>query len=365
MNISIPKETRPFEYRVGLPPAGAELFAKHGHTVYVESGAGMGAGFSDEDYDRAGAQVVYSQEEAFGRADLVLKFTRPMKAELEMMRPGQAIAGFLHLAAARQDKIDVLRSKELTAIAYEQVEEQDGYRPILTPLSQIGGRMVVQVAARLLQNDHGGRGILLGGVAGVPSAEVVIIGAGVVGATAATTFAGVGAHVTLMDVNLPRMQRVQSSSTAAFVTLLSTPYNIRRAASFADVLVGAVLVPGERSPIVVPRDVVASMKPRSVIIDVSIDQGGCIETSRPTNHGSPTYVEEGVIHYCVPNMSGVLGRTASHALFSGAYAYLEAIAKRGIEATLEAYPGFERGVNLLKGQDVHLKRLSGFHEADA
>lgn len=359
MNIGIPKERRPFEYRVGLPPAGVEMFSKYGHTVYVETGAGDGAGFVDQDYERSGAGVVYSQEEVFGRADLVLKFSRPLIDEIEMIPEEQVVAGFLHLAAARQDKVDLLLEKKITTIAYEQVEEPDGTKPILAPLSQIGGRMVVQVAARLLQNDHGGRGILLGGVAGVPSAEVVIIGAGVVGSTAAMTFAAMGAQVTVLDVDLQRLQRFQTQQPCPCVTLLSTPYNVRRACSFADVLIGAVLVPGERAPVVVTRDMVADMKSRAVIVDLSIDQGGCVETSRPTHHGSPTFVEEGVIHYCVPNVSGVLGRTASHALFYGAYPYLEVIASKGLETALEEVPALERGVNTRRGEIVHFKRLGG------
>ncbi|NIS82860.1 MAG: alanine dehydrogenase [Anaerolineales bacterium] len=365
MNICIPNERRPFEHRVGLPPAGAEMFVKHGHTVYVENGAGEGAGFSDEEYIQSGAKIVYSQEEAFGRGDLVLKFTRPLREELEMMRRGQAVAGFLHLAAARQDKIDLLLSKAITTIAYEQVQEDSGYRPVLTPLSQIGGRMVVQIAARLLQNDHGGRGILLGGVTGVPSAEVVIIGAGVVGTTAARTFAGVGAHVSVLDIDLLCLQKLQALMSHPLVTMLSTPYNVRRATSFADVVIGAVLAPGERAPIVVTRDMVTSMKPRAVIIDVSIDQGGCVETSRPTNHGSPTFVEEGVTHYCVPNMSGVLGRTASNALFYGAYPYLEAIARDGLEETIENNPALGLGINTRDGNAVHLRRPGGIERGEA
>jgi alanine dehydrogenase len=359
MNIGVPKERRSFEFRVGLPPAGAEMFTKHGHTVYVESGAGEGAGFIDDDYLHSGAKIVYSREEVFGRADLVLKFSRPLLEELKMMREGQTVAGFLHLVAARQDKIDILEKRKMTAIAYEQVEDVEGNLPILAPLSQIGGRMVVQVAARLLQNNHGGRGILLGGVTGVPSAEVVIIGAGVVGSTAAGTFSGVGAHVTLLDTSLHRLQQALCCTQTHFVTMLSTPFNIRRASSYADVLVCAVLVPGERSPTVVTRDMVVNMKPRAIIIDMSIDQGGCVETSRLTNHGSPTYIEEGVIHYCVPNISGVLGRTASNALYYGAYPYLRAIARDGIEQAIRSMPGLECGVNLQNGKAIHLKRLSG------
>lgn len=359
MNICVPKERRPYEYRVGLPPAGAGMFVKHGHTVYIESGAGEGAGFSDEDYIQSGAKVVYSREEAFGRGDLILKFTRPLAEEIDMIRPGQAVAGFLHLAAARQDKIDLLLTKSITTIAYEQVEEPSGYRPMLTPLSQIGGRMVVQLAARLLQNDHGGRGILLGGVTGVPPAEVVIIGAGTVGSTAAITFAGVGSHVTVLDVELQRLQQLQSESTYPYITMLSTPFNIQRATSYADVVIGAVLIPGEPAPIVVSKEMVMNMKPQSVIIDVSIDQGGCVETSRPTNHGSPTYIQEGVMHYCVPNMSGVLGRTASNALFYGAYPYLERMARFGVEQATREDAALEKGINTKDGEILHLKRLGG------
>jgi alanine dehydrogenase len=364
MNVGIPKERRPYEYRVGLPPAGVDMFTKHGNKVYVESGAGDGAGFTDGEYEAAGATVVYSREEAFGRADLVLKFTRPTLDELEIIRPGQAVAGFLHLAAARQDKIDLLLEKKITAIAYEQVEGKDGYKPILAPLSQLGGRMVVQVAARILQNDHGGRGILLGGVTGVPSAEVVIIGAGVVGTTAAATFAGVGAHVTLLDSNLTHLHRSQDYLNFQVVTMLSTPYNLRRACGYADVLIGAVLVPGERAPVIVTREMVRSMKSRSVIVDMSIDQGGCVETSRPTNHGSPTYEEEGVIHYCVPNMSGVLGRTASYALFLGAYPYLETIARVGVDKAIKEHTAFERGISTMDGKIVHLKRWKSKGDED-
>jgi alanine dehydrogenase len=359
MHISIPKERRPFEYRVGLPPTGVNLFTKNGHTVYVESGAGDGAGFTDGEYTNSGAQVVYSKEEIFGRADLVLKFARPLREELELMRDGASLAGFLHMAAARQDKIDLLQSKKITAIAYEQVEESDGYRPILAPLSKIGGQLCVQVAARLMQNDHGGRGILLGGIAGVPPAEVVIIGAGVVGTTAADMFARIGAHVTLLDIDIRKLQNEQDRQLYPVVTMLATPYNVKRACSYADVLVGAVLVPGARAPMVVSRDMVQSMKPRSLILDLSIDQGGCVETSRPTNHGSPTYVEQDVTHYCVPNMSGVLGRTASHALFSGAYPYLEDFSASGVEDSIKKNNAIEKGINTLHGKPLHLSRLGG------
>ncbi|HSB88961.1 MAG TPA: alanine dehydrogenase [Anaerolineales bacterium] len=357
MNIGIPLERRPFEYRVGLPPAGVALFREHGHRIYVESTAGQGAGFSDQDYTRAGATVVYSAEEVFTRADLLLKFARPLLDELELMHSGQAIAGFLHLSAARQDKIDLLLRRKIASLAYDQIVEPDGYRPVVAPLSQIGGHMVVQIAALLLQTNNGGRGILLGGVAGVPAAEVVILGAGIVGSTAAASFAAAGAHVTVLDVDLRRLRDLQTRTREPLVTLLSTPHNIARVTAYADLVVGAARVPGQRAPIVVSRDMVRGMRPRSLIIDMSIDEGGCVETSRPTTYSSPTYTDEGIIHFCVPNMSGVLGRTATHALFSGAYTYLEAIARLGLEPAIAALPALEQGICTFNGEIRNLTRL--------
>jgi len=359
MNVGVPKERRPFEFRVGLPPAGAALFAKYGHTVYVERGAGEGAGFGDDDYVREGAKIVYSKDEVYGRADLLLKFARPLKDELDLMRPGLTLAGFLHLAAARQDKIWLMLEKDFTVLAYEQIVEDGNYRPVHAPLSQIGGLMVPQIAARILQNDQGGRGILLGRAVGVPPAEVVIVGAGVVGTTAAAAFAAVGAHVTVLDVDLRKLQQLQANTDVQVATMLSTPYNLARVCTFADVLVGAVLVPGERAPILVTREMVSKMRSHSVIIDMSIDEGGCVETSRPTTYASPTYIDEGVIHFCVPNMGGVLGRTGTTALFNGAYPYLEAIARLGVEEAIESTPALKQGVNALKGEVVNLKRFGG------
>jgi alanine dehydrogenase len=247
--------------------------------------------------------------------------------------------------------------KGITSIAYEQIEDDDGYFPVLAPASQLGGRLVVQVAARLMQNDFGGRGILLGNIVGAPAPEVVIIGAGMVGGTAATTFAAFGAHVTILDVDLRRLQDLQTGSNCSLVTMLATPYNIRRACSYADVVVGAVYVPGQRAPVVVSREIVSRMKRRAVIIDMAIDSGGCVETSRPTSHGSPTFIEEGVIHCCVPNLPGILGRTGTHVLFTAAYSYLEAIAKMGVDKALQEIPALERGVNTYQGQVRHLNRL--------
>jgi alanine dehydrogenase len=357
MNICIPKERRPFEFRVGLSPAGVEILAQQGHTVYVEHEAGVGAGFSDQEYEKAGARIVYSAEEIFGRADLLLKVARPLKEEMALLRPGSILMGLLHLASAQQDKMDILLEKNITAIAYEQIQLPDGTLPVLRPFSQIGGIMAAQIAARLLQNNWGGKGILMGGVPGVPPAEVVIIGAGVVGTYATQTFLGMGAHVAVIDHNMMALQRIWDRFPG-IVTLLSTRRNIERATAYADVVVGAVLVPGQRAPIVITREMVQRMKPRSVIMDVSIDEGGCCETSRPTTHEHPVFVEEGVLHYCVPNMPGVVARTATHAFVNAAMPFIMEIAEKGIEKTMKENLAVETAVNTHAGKVHHLARLS-------
>jgi alanine dehydrogenase len=356
MIIGIPKETRPFEYRVGLSPAGVEILSQRGHPVHVERDAGAGAGFKDREYESAGARIVYSGEEIFGRSDLILKVSRPTKPELEWIKTGSAITGLLHLASSRRDKVDMLLEKRITSIAYEQIQLPDGTLPLLRPFSQIGGIMTAQVAARLLQSNMGGKGILLGGVPGVPPAEVLILGSGIVGTYAAQSFLGLGAHVTVIGEDVNSLQRI-SDRFPGIVTMMSTKRNIEKAAAYADVVVGAVLVPGERTPILVSREMVRSMKPRSVIIDVSIDQGGCFETSRPTTHEHPTFTDEGVLHYCVPNMPGVVARTATHAFVNSAMPYLTRIADHGIDRAIAEDPALEMGINTHQGRLVHLTLL--------
>ncbi len=357
MNICIPKERRPFEYRVGLSPHGVHTLTQHGHTVYVEHQAGMGAGFSDEDYERAGARIVYSPHEIFGRADLLVKVSRPLMEEIQWLQPGAVLMGLLHLASARTDKITYMLENDITAVALEQIETEEGDRPVLKPMSRIGGLMAVQVAARLLQNNHGGKGILLGGLPGVPPAEVVIIGAGVVGTCATRGFLGLGAHITVLDVNQSALERVFQHYPQV-ATLPATPYNIARSVSYADVVIGAVLKPGERSPIVLTREMMRGMKPRAIFIDVSIDQGGCAETSRPTTHDRPTYIDEGVIHYAVPNMPGVVARTATHALVSAAMPYILAIAEKGIARAMVEDPALAHAINTYKGELRNLSLLT-------
>jgi alanine dehydrogenase len=363
MNIGIPKERRPFEYRAGLRPSGVRLLVEQGHTCYVEHNAGLGAGFSDQDYEQNGARIVYSPHEVFGRADLLLKVTRPLADELEWMRPGTAIAGLLHLASTRREKVDLLLEKQITAIAYEQIRLPDGSLPVLRPMSQIGGTMSAQVAALTLQNNAGGKGILLAGLPGVPPAEVVIVGAGVFGTHAARAFLGMGAHVTVLDTDLNALQRIYNLFPS-LTTVVSNPYTLMRACSYADVLVSAVLVPGERAPLIITREMVRSMKPRALIIDASIDQGGCVETSRPTSHDQPTFIAENVVHYCVPNMPGVVGRTATYALTNAAFPYILEIVNKGVEAAITENPALAVAINTHRGKVVHLSLLFSISQGD-
>ncbi len=356
MNIGIPREVRTFEYRVGLTPEMTRALHQQGHTIFVEHDAGRGAGFSDHDYQQAGARIVYSPQEVFGRADLVLKVARPLLEEIKWHRPGAAVAGLLNMGSARQDKIQALLDEKITTISYEQIQLHDGSLPVLLPLSQIGGRLDAQIGATLLQNNSGGKGILLGGIAGVPPAEVAVIGAGVVGTCATMGFLRMGAHVTVLDTNISALHRMYERSPG-IVTMISNPHNIEKVSQFADIVVGAVLVPGERPPFVVTRDIVRSMKPRSIVMDISIDEGGCIETSRPTTHESPTYLEEGVIHYCVPNIPSVVARTSTYAFLNAAFPFIQKLANQGIHQAITQDDALERAINVHDGKFIHLYRL--------
>ncbi|NWF63343.1 MAG: alanine dehydrogenase [Chloroflexi bacterium] len=357
MYIGIPKESRPFEYRVGLSPAGVEILSHAGHQVFVEHEAGAGAGFKDHDYERAGARIAFSAQEVFGRADFLLKIARPLKHELEWLREGAILGGFLHLASSSQDQIDLLLAKKITALAYEQIEDANGGLVVLRPFSLICGAMVAQIAARWLQTNRGGKGIMLSGVPGVPPAEVVILGAGGVGASAARAMQNAGAHVTVIDKSMAALENIHEKLPGV-VTMMSTQRNIARATAYADVVVGAVLVSGQRAPVLVTRDMVRAMKPRSVIIDVSIDQGGCVETSRPTMHDNPTFIEENIVHYCVPNIPSLVARTASHVFLNSAIPYIIEIADNGIESTIKNVPSIEAAVNTHQGKLLNLKRLN-------
>lgn len=355
MNIGIPKERRSFEFRVGMTPAGVQMLCRQGHICYVEHEAGLSAGFSDQDYEQAGARIAYSPHEVFGRADLLLKVARPTYEEIEWLRPETAIAGLLHLASSKEDKIDLLQAQKITTIAYEQILLPDGIFPVRKPLSQMGGRLAAQIGARLLQSDFGGKGIMLGGMAGIPPAEVVIIGAGTAGRSAANAFLGMSTHVTVLDTNINALEEIYKNSCNV-VTMISNPVNIARCVAYADVVVVAVLIPGERAPIVVTRDMVRSMKPRSVIMDISIDEGGSVETSRPTTHQLPTFTEEGIIHYCVPNIPSVVARTSTYALVNAAFPFILEVANKGIDAAIAENQALEHGIGTYKG-DLRFTRL--------
>ena len=357
MNIGIPKESRPSEYRVGISPAGVQRLAARGHTCYIEHDAGKFAGFSDLDYENAGASIVYSAHEAFGRADLILKVTRPQDKELELIQPGSIVAGWLHLPAANQSKIDYLLENKITTVTYEQIQRADGSRPVLQIMSTLGGKCLPQIAAHYLQNNTGGKGILLGGVAGIPAAEVVIIGAGMLGNSAALAFTGAGAHVTVLDTSLSSLQHTLNQ-IPTISTMLSTEANIQRTCAYADVVVTAASEPGKPAPLLITRDTLTTMKPRSIIIDCIIDQGGGAETSRPTTHDNPTFIEEDIIHYCVPNISSAIARTATYAHSNSTYQYIEEIVEHGIEYAIQNNPEIAKAINTHQGEIHNLARLT-------
>jgi alanine dehydrogenase len=356
MNIGVPKEQRTFEHRVGLSPNYVKMLTDQGHKCYIEHDAGLSAGFNDLEYQQAGGKIVYSAHEVFGRADFLIKVARPLLQEIEWLRPGTTVAGLLHLGSSRHDKIEKLLENQITAIAFEQIELPDGTGPIRRPLSAIGGVLAAQTGARLLQTSDGGKGILIGGMPGVPAAEVAIIGAGVAGTSAVRAFSGMNAHVTVMDTDLNALQMIYDRFPG-IVTMISNPVNIARVCTYADILAGSILVPGERPPIVVTREMVKTMKKRSVLMDISIDEGGCFETSRPTTHELPTFTEEGVIHYCVPNMPSVVARTATHAYLNAAFPYILEIANKGTEKAIQENAAIEHGVCTQNGE---VRRIANF-----
>jgi alanine dehydrogenase len=351
MEFGIPKEVRDLEMRVGLTPAGVSALVGAGHTVYVERGAGTGAGFSDADYQRANGHLVYSAGELYGRAEVIVKVTRPTAQEHKHFRQGQTIFSFLHLPVSSPDLPKIMMEKQITAIAYEMIQEDDGHLPVLLPMSEIAGRLAPIIAGQMLFTVNGGRGTLLAGIPGVPPAAIVILGGGVLGTNAARAFLGTGAQVTVLDRDIRRLQRVDDLLSGRLTTMVASEHNIRRTTEFADVLVGAVLEPGRRAPVLISRPMVAAMRPGAVIVDFSIDQGGCVETSRPTTLRAPTYVDEGVIHYCVPYLTASVARTTSYAITNAALPFL-----LGLDAfpeALQRQPALARGVNLFQGKVTH------------
>lgn len=355
MIFGVPKELPLFkdtpEYRVGLSPMGVQELQLYGAKVYIETKAGEEAGFSDRDYEKAGGTIVYSQEEAYRRADVVLKVRRPQQEEFSFIKEGQVIMGFMHLVTARKEFIQTVKEKKITLVGYEIVQKDDGRLPIVIPMSEMAGKLSVQLAAKLLESPGGGRGILLGGVPGIPPAEVIIIGAGTLGCNAAKSFAGIGANVYVMDINRDKLDTLACQTAGCRVTtMFATKHNIEKLVKFADVLIGAVLIPGKRSPTLVTKEMVKTMRRGSVIVDFSIDQGGCVETSKISPSGKFIYRVDEVIHFCMPNATTLVARTATHVLTSSVFPYLRIIAESGFEEAVKKNSDLNRGIYAQKGK---------------
>ena len=351
MIIGVPKEIKAGEQRVALTPAGVQALAGHGHRVLIEPGAGTGSGFRDDDYTQLGAQF-RPAEEVWSEAELVLKVKEPIKSEYSRLRAGQALFTYLHLAAV-PELTRALQKSGAVGIAYETVQRPDGSLPLLTPMSEVAGRLSVQEGAYYLGKAHGGRGILLSGVPGVPPGNVMIIGAGTVGLNAAKIAVGLGGDVSVLDVNVDRLRHADDIFRGQVVTLVSNAFNIARLAPRADLLVGAVLVAGARAPVLVPETTVKTMKEGSVIVDVAVDQGGCVETMHPTTLAEPIYRVHGVVHYGVANMPALVPRTSTFALTNATLPYVLELAGRGVAAALRGNPALAKGLNVCQGRIVH------------
>jgi len=356
MIIGVPREIKSDEYRIGMVPAGVHLLAASGHQVLIEKGAGLGSGIADEEFQNAGAQLV-SAAEVWQRAELIVKVKEPQPSEWPQMHKGQLVLTYFHFASDRK-LIEAGLASGILAIAYETIRDASagpGVRrlPCLTPMSEVAGKMSIQEGAKYLERPMMGRGILLGGVPGVAPADVVVLGAGVVGYNAAKVAAGLGANVVIMDINLERLRYLDDVMPANVTTIYSDPLSLRHYLAEADLVIGAVLIPGARAPRLVTREDLKRMKNGSVIVDVAIDQGGCVETARPTTHKDPTYVVEGVVHYCVTNMPGAVGRTSTFALCNATLPYAKAIADKGWPKAAADDPGLAEGLNMKEGQITH------------
>jgi alanine dehydrogenase len=352
MLIGVPREIKVHEHRVGMTPSSVREALAHGHEVWVERGAGSGIGAADAAYERAGARIAANAAEVFERAELVVKVKEPQPAERKLLRAGQVLFTYLHLAPDAAQAADLVASGAV-CIAYETVTSPDGGLPLLAPMSEVAGRMAVQAGAKCLEKEAGGMGILLGGVAGVPPAKIAILGAGVVGSNAARIAVGSGARLVVIDRSIDALRRIEALLGARAVTVFSNRDNIEQHVASADLVIGAVLVPGAAAPRLVSRALVARMKPGAVIVDVAIDQGGCCETSKPTTHADPTYVVDGVVHYCVANMPGAVPRTSTYALNNATLPFVLAIADRGWRAALAADPHLRDGLNVCEGGITH------------
>jgi alanine dehydrogenase len=349
MIVGVPKETKRDEYRVGLLPVGVEELTRAGHQVLVEAGAGLGSGLADQHYAKHGAELVGTPGELYGRAEMIIKIKEPQEAEIPLLRRGQIVFTFFHLAADRQ-LTEALLNSGCIAVAYETLRDDRGRLPLLTPMSEVAGRMSVQEGAKYLERPQMGRGILLAGVPGVEPAHIAILGGGVVGANAAGIAAGFRANITLMDINMERLRYLDDIMPPNVTVLFSDRHTVREQLCRADLVIGAVLVPGARAPRLIEREDLKLMKPGSVIIDVAVDQGGCVETTRPTTHSNPTFVVDEVLHYCVANMPGAVGRTSTFALCNVTLPWALQIANRGLLPAAESLPPVARAINLFEGE---------------
>ncbi|MDQ1525324.1 MAG: alanine dehydrogenase [Pyrinomonadaceae bacterium] len=349
MLVGLPKEIKDNEYRVGMTPAGVRALVDAGHKVVVERKAGEGSGFEDALYERAGATMVETADEVWAQGEMIVKVKEPVAPEYPRMREGQLLFTYLHLAPDNELTKQLL-DRKVTGVAYETITDRKGTLPLLTPMSEVAGRMAIQVGAQYLEKMQGGRGVLLGGVPGVPAAKVVIIGGGVVGTNSAKMAVGLGAHVTIIDNNLDRLRELDDIFLSRITTLASSAYAIQGAIAEADLIVGAVLVPGAAAPKLITREMLKKVPNGAVIVDVAVDQGGCIETTHPTTHSNPTYYVEGVLHYCVANMPGAVPRTSTFALTNATLPYTLKLANKGFLAAVESDPGLKAGVNTYAGK---------------
>ena len=362
MVVGILKEIKSAENRVSMTPSGVDMMSRHGHNVLVETGAGNGSGFSDSEYEAAGGKIVKAPEEIFAQAAMVMHVKEIMPSEYHLVRPDQIVFAYLHLAADLQ-QINALMDSKCVAVSYETVELPNGNLPLLQPMSEVAGRMSIQVSAYFLEMSQGGRGILMGGVPGVAPAKVVVLGGGVVGANAAKMACGLGADVTILDKNLDRLRYLSDIMPANCKLLMSNSMTVREEVKSADVLIGAVLVAGGKAPQLVTREMVSTMKKGAVMVDVAIDQGGCFETSHPTTHKDPVYMVDDVIHYCVGNMPGAVARTSTYALTNATFPYALALANKGWEKAMKDDPALFKGLNICDGKIVYAPVAEAFNLA--
>jgi alanine dehydrogenase len=361
MIVGVPREVKADEYRVGLLPVGAELLRKDGHVVLVEKDAGVGSGFSDEAYEEAGATIVASAQEVYGRADLVVKVKEPQASELPLLRVGQTLFTYFHFAASRELTEACLKTG-ITAVAYETLQDASGGVPLLKPMSEVAGKMSIQEGAKYLEKPMTGRGILLGGVPGVKPANVVVLGGGIVGSNAARVAAGLGANVTIMDINLDRLRYLADVMPLNVTTIYSDPHAVRSYLKTADLVIGAVLIVGGRAPVLVDRALLKTMKNGAVVVDVSVDQGGCFETTRPTTHHAPVYTVEGVVHYCVANIPGAVARTSTQALCNATLRYVRELARLGVDRFIAVDAGHCSALNMRGGKLTNAAISEAFPE---